>query len=265
MLKRTQLLFLTALLSSILLLTACGKGQIFEDPSNRATREAEQAQLVETIDYMDHELERTDALQATADAASAMERQILDNNARSASLEATIRAATNPGAADVPVSGSSSGNSGGSKWAGNNGTVNSDGGSPITSQSGGQPNFATDNTQSQAAAVQTARDVNDADGCAVGIANTFTSGEDSAIYLTTVARNVQPGNVYQSRWYLGGELRFESVTWEAGQSYDEVCIYFWVEPGDMEFTPGTWTAEMLENQQVMGEAQFDIMGTAEAE
>lgn len=103
----------------------------------------------------------------------------------------------------------------------------------------------------------------DSDGCPSGARNQFgISGpdDDTDIYFSTIARNVQAGTAFMTRWYNTADemSRYDSASWQADQSYSQTCIYFWIESADIPYTFGTWTVELLENDEIVQTRQFTL-------
>ncbi len=84
----------------------------------------------------------------------------------------------------------------------------------------------------------TARSVRD-DDCADEITGTFTT-DDEAIYVVATAYNIAANTTLTSRWQYQGEevVRFDFVP---DFNIDGACIWFFIEPADAPFNPGTWS------------------------
>lgn len=113
--------------------------------------------------------------------------------------------------------------------------------------------------------ITTATDIDD-NGCAIGSSRQFdfnSAGDGPSVYLVTRARNVSPGTTFQSRWYPTDALMqpYESVSWTADTNYTETCVYFWMEPADIPYMPGSWTVELIVNNTTVQSLNFTLCET----
>jgi hypothetical protein len=104
---------------------------------------------------------------------------------------------------------------------------------------------------------RTASGIDEATGCAVDEKARFPL-DAPIIYLTTVGRGIQVGDVHQVRWLMNEQVQDESVEWVADQDYPEICIYFWLEPSDVSFEVGQWSADLYVNDQRVAAVPFEI-------
>ena len=92
----------------------------------------------------------------------------------------------------------------------------------------------------------------DDNGCAINPTTDFEisgASDSTSVYLVNRARNVQPGQQFQTRWYPNDNpsTRYDSVTWTADANYAETCVYFWIDSTDIAFSYGFWTVELVVN------------------
>lgn len=132
---------------------------------------------------------------------------------------------------------------------------------PTVAQSGVAPPSA--NNGSSAYADSTLASSITTAGCASGRTEQFEitgPGDATQVYFVTRARNVQPGQVFQTRWFPNSDPMemYDSVTWTADAGYGETCVYFWIESTDIPFSIGMWTVELLVNGQTVHTATFEF-------
>jgi len=229
-------------------LAACGPGDLFEDSSVKATREAQDALYQQTLVFVETQAATLVALQSTADAAAIMSTQIVRLGAQNRSMQSTIDAAfagVSPQQTLIPQ------------------PAAPQPGQTLQPNVGSTPLFPENNpptpTSQTASFVQatTATAVSDDDGCAENEVSTFETTEDQ-IYMVTVARNVQPGTTFFTRWTPQGQGSFETVSWTPNEFFDEVCIWFFIQPSDLIFQPGNWTVELVVNGLAAVSRTFQI-------
>lgn len=217
-------------------LAACGPGDIFEDSSIKATREAQDVLYQQTLVFVETQAATLIALQATADGAAAMGTQVMQLGAQNRSLQGTIDAAfagVSPQQTLVPQ------------------PAAPQPGQTLAPNAGSTPLFPESNppTPTQVASASfvnatTSTAVSDDNGCAEDSVSVFETSEDQ-IYMVTVAQNVQPGTTFFTRWQPQGGTSFETVSWSPDEFFDEVCIWFFIEPSDLAFQPGGWSVELI--------------------
>ncbi len=112
----------------------------------------------------------------------------------------------------------------------------------------------------QYTAIATAGGVNNGDGCAVGVRNTFSTS-DAEIYLTMRAFNVRAGTIMSAVWSLDGTVMYDDFSFSVAADDDDFCVWFSIDPATVAFTPGTWTAQFFANgTPIEPAAQFTITG-----
>ncbi len=233
--------------------SACGPGQLFEDSSQRATREAEREIFRETIAFMDTQAPTLVAIRATAQEASAMGTQIVQLQAQNRAAEATITAVFSGNTNSVaqqpaPPAGQPSGQVSAAALAGS---------TPIGAVVSSPTPPPAPVVGATFASATTATGVRQDDGCPQDNVNQFPPSEDE-IYLVVTARDVQPGTTFYSRWRGPDSQPFDTVSWTPDAPFDEVCIWFFITPGDLAFSPGEWEAQLLADDQVVIRQPFSI-------
>lgn len=242
-------------LGFVLGIAACGPGGLFEDSSIRATREAQNAVYEETLIFVQTQGATVIALQDTAEAVGVMGTQIIQLEAQNQALQGTLQAlAAGAPLAQPPQPQPAAGQPGATPAPGFGSTPLF----PDVSGSTPTPPPAAPSGVGVLSAV-TATGVNDTDGCALDDVSVFETTEDE-IYIVVAARNVEPGTTFFTRWLYNGQRQFDSVSWTPDTFFEQVCIWFYMEPFDAPFSPGNWTVELLANNQVAVSRTFQIAG-----
>lgn len=96
-----------------------------------------------------------------------------------------------------------------------------------------------------------ASSVRDADGCEDGLQNTFVAATTSRIYLTTRALSIRAGTTISANWLREGQIVFASSGFTVAEDDDDYCIWFYIEPADVPFTAGAWSAQFYANRQAI--------------
>lgn len=107
----------------------------------------------------------------------------------------------------------------------------------------------------------TATRVRESDGCVETTASNF-SLDTPRIYATFVANNLQAGTALRVDWMQNGEVAYFS-DWTPDQNYQQICVWFYITNADVVFTPGSWSARVLANDQLVEEMAFTFEGTAD--
>jgi hypothetical protein len=94
--------------------------------------------------------------------------------------------------------------------------------------------------------VQTAAGVRDADGCANSTQIQFSTGATS-IYLTGRILNATAGTIVSAEWLYEGQVVLQSQGFTINQNEPDFCVWFYIEPTDVAFSPGNWSARFLIN------------------
>jgi len=89
--------------------------------------------------------------------------------------------------------------------------------------------------------------VSDVDGCIIGASSRFETNV-SRVYGTLQAFNVTQGTFMETDWYRGQELVWED-SWTVDSDYDQICIWFFIQPSYVAFTEGNWSVQFFANGQ----------------
>lgn len=101
-------------------------------------------------------------------------------------------------------------------------------------------------TETQFVDVATALSVRDNDGCAVAPVSNF-SANVTRIYATARALNIRAGTQMAADWLYNGTLVYQSSPWTVNVDDDDFCLWFYVEPNDFAFSPGSWSVQLYAN------------------
>lgn len=91
---------------------------------------------------------------------------------------------------------------------------------------------------------------NAADGCVINPQGAFSSSVER-VYATLRALNVQQGTLMETDWYREGELVWED-SWTVDATYDDICVWFFIQPSYVPFTPGNWSVAVSANGTQIG-------------
>lgn len=94
------------------------------------------------------------------------------------------------------------------------------------------------------------------DDCALGQTTRF-SIKSNQIYVVATANGILPGTKITSRWLIEDKERV-SFDFRPNFQINGQCIWFFLEPSDTEFTPGSWQVKLEINGREAGEARFTI-------
>lgn len=78
----------------------------------------------------------------------------------------------------------------------------------------------------------------DANGCAQNPTNVFSASAEQ-IYVVAVAKNYRAGTVFSTVWTGGNDFE-QRYDWTAESGANELCIYFYVEPQNLQMTAGAY-------------------------
>ena len=237
------------LLLLMIALSACGPGDLFEDSSVKATRQAQDILYQQTLIFVETHAATLVALQATADGASRMGTQVVQLGAQNRSLQGTIDAAfagVSPQQTLIPQ-----------PAAPQPGETLQPGVGSTPLFPANNPPTATPNISATFVQATTATTVSNDTGCAQDSVTNFETTEDQ-IFMVTVARNVEPGTTFYTRWLRQGGTSFETVSWTPEEFFEEVCIWFYIEPSDLTFQAGSWSVELVVNELAAVTRNFQI-------
>ncbi|GIK29393.1 MAG: hypothetical protein BroJett007_25310 [Chloroflexota bacterium] len=88
--------------------------------------------------------------------------------------------------------------------------------------------------------------VDSATGCVIEPRARFGPGEPR-LYGTWIAYNLRAGTVFRTQWYRDDELVFTDA-WTAPRDGEQLCIWFYVTPQDVEFLPGRWQIRLFADE-----------------
>ncbi len=89
--------------------------------------------------------------------------------------------------------------------------------------------------------------------CALSSVTSF-SADTAQIYVVATAANITAGSMLGAQWYMGDTL----LTKQEFSPKDDInnnCIWFYAEPVDFPFTPGSYRVELLINGNIVTGAQ----------
>lgn len=275
--------FLFSLFCSVLIITVLSACAAFEDPSQRATENAQNTALWTMVYDFQTQKPSMEAMARTADSALLMSTQLAEANNTNQNLRATNSAL---------LAGNSSGLTGGAA------PTAIGGGQPagaVPTSSVGQSSLgstpfvtATSIPSSNAAAGSTSNNLPSGvtssgvrfsrsvtstartdDGCAEGIQNTFSQTVES-IFFTSEVMDIVPGTTFSLRVKQQNDVSGERTVasdpefWVADAEYDETCVWYNIDRSTMIFNPGTYTAEFLANGELGAAATFVISADNDA-
>jgi hypothetical protein len=226
---------------------------VFEDSSQRATREAQNDLYRQTVEAVQTQAPTVIALQATADSAASMATQIVRMNAQNRGLQATIDALAaglrppSQNALPAPPAAQPSGQT----------PVVSNQAFPNAATATPRPALAPAAAGVVYTSPTTASDISNDDGCPLD-QNTSFSRQAQRIYIVVQAQNVPAGITYYTRWLYEGETRFETVSWTTDTAYPQICIWFYVTPNDLVFQAGNWSVQLVANEVAVVNQNFVI-------
>lgn len=253
---------ITLVIITMLLVSACAA---FEDPAQRATENAQNTAMWTMVYGFQTEMPTMEALALTADSAVFLSTQVAAANAQNEYLRATNAALLSGGVgqpaatAFIPPTAI-----GGGQVSGAFPTASTNTGSdPILLTPNATPAVGGSTLPGStrfAQAVMAA--AIDDDGCASGISNSFTASA-TAVYFVVTALDLQPGIEFTLRVTGSGGTIVASDPgfWTSNDVYDQTCIWYNIDRSTMDFFAGTYSAELLANDQSVATATFVITGS----
>lgn len=235
------------------MLSACAA---FEDPSRKATQNAENTAVWATVAVSKNQNETIVALIATADNASVLAQQATQVSIERDQLRATVNAISNN-----PVNPSLPGAAFGTTPPALDGGVPA--GPGPTSQVGGSS--TTQDTSTGIYVSATTASTLTADFCAADALTTFAA-DAPLVYFVTLARNVPSGVAYSIRVSSNGSVvNQDTAFWTSDAVYDETCIYYALDNANIpDWAAGTYTVELLANNASVSQSTFQILGSTDA-
>lgn len=243
-------------LVAIVMLLFVASCAAFEDPSQRATENAENTAFARTVSAVDVQLETMAVLQQTADGVEQLEAQMAQlQNDRDRLATQIANGGQIPSSASLPT-------------VDNSNPYITQQPSPIPAPqetqavgggvpAGPQPTEAVaGNQQFPSAVTSTAVDEN---ACRpIGVTDTF-SMQAEVIYFVVTAVNLNAGTNFTLRVMQGEEeLDIDPVFWTSDSNYEQTCVYYGLDSQNFEFLAGTYTVELLANNQLVQQAEFTL-------
>lgn len=267
----------------VLILTVLSACAAFEDPSQRATENAQNTALWTLVYDFQTQKPTMEAMALTADAAVQLSTQLSNVSIQNQNLQRTNDAlvalarggqglqptAIGGGqpAGVVPTSGVPSGSIP-TTVAGQPGqglptpTFNVSGSNTISTN-------VTGNTSSGAGFSRAAMSLSRTDdGCAQDIQNSFVQTIDS-INFTTEVRNITPGIGFSLNIKFQDPVSGERIVasdpdfWISDDNYDQTCVWYNIDRSTMVFNVGTYIAEFLADGEVGAQTTFTIVADTE--
>lgn len=94
--------------------------------------------------------------------------------------------------------------------------------------------------------------------CALAAVTQFRTSSER-IYVVAVANNVPEGATISYRWQQDGVERAH-FDWTPDFYIEQACIWYFIEPSDVAFTPGSWSVVLeIDGQATGGPASFSIV------
>ncbi len=223
------------------IISACAA---FEDPSQKATENAQNTALWTRVYSLETQEATVVALRQTADGSVIMQTQWADATMQVGALRATNAALLrNPTPAATP----------------NIPPTALDGGVPA----GPQPTTAVPALASRYGQATTSTD-QDEDGCALNITTSFEVENTELIYFVVRVTDVTPGTAYGLRVSSFGQVvAVDPTFWTSEQAYDDTCVWYGIDRETMDFEPGSYSAELLANGVVAARTTFTLIGEDE--
>lgn len=110
------------------------------------------------------------------------------------------------------------------------------------------------NSTAKFSSIQIASQIKSADGCAADSRDDFLETAPQ-IYITGRVSNLAAGAQISAIWTREGQIAYRSNSWIAPQAYQELCVWVYIEPREVDFLPGRWTAQFTLNGEPIGAAQ----------
>lgn len=232
-------------LISIIILTGCSA---FEDPSKRATANAEDTAIAATLSVVEFQNETMVALRGTADQGMILSQQM-------------TQSASNPVSAN-------NNNSNGTVFGGST-PIAIDGGAPGGTQPTRppQPTSIPVPTATQATAIYsraTIADELDDAFCALNEVDTFDIATVDTIYFVIYVQQLKPGVTFDLRVdrLSGGRVTQTPNFWTSDTLYESTCIYYGIDSEDMggQLSVDSFKAILFANTVEVASAEFYIVG-----
>ncbi|HML24099.1 MAG TPA: hypothetical protein PKD09_20755 [Aggregatilinea sp.] len=235
-------------LAAVLVIVASGCGAL---PGNTEVSDLEtrNAQLQGTIDGLGTPAATIAALAMTADRGMMMQAELSNVQGTALAAQATLTVQQYGGATNPNVSVPQTPNN-------PNGAVPMTPATPGDGSGGGTGGtISTNGTEFYETTISAARDAYD---CPLNPTTVFDIA-DPVVYAIVRVRNLQAGSTISARWSANGALYEESDCWTPTENWDDVCAYCDLSPKDVTFESGTWSVEMLLDNERLSQATFQIV------
>ncbi len=212
----------------------------FEDPSEKATQNAQSTQLWTLVHGIETQASTVEALRQTADSAVVVQTQWANATLQVGALRATNQALLRNPAPTANINLPP--------------TVPGGGSAPVGSAPSPVPG-----SQYMQGTTSTEQDEN---GCAVGIQNTFTQ-EVQEVYFITRILDLTPGITFGLRIRNAGQVVMTDPNfWVSDDAYDDICVWYLIDRETIAFEAGTYTVELLVNNVARARTTFVVTGDA---
>jgi hypothetical protein len=221
-----------------ILLSSCAA---FEDPSKRATENAEITALWSQVNEINTNAPVMQEMMLTADGADAIAAQLAQAELDLAAARSTNIALQNNSSGVVV------------------GTLPASNGFSGTTVGGGSPAGAGPSAIPSVQFIQTTTTsgTND-DGCAIDTQNVYTLN-DPILYFVATALNLPADTNFTLRITNAGQIVMtDEDFWISDTQYDSICVWYGIDQDTITFNPGTYTIQLLANNVVGAEATFII-------
>lgn len=234
-----------AVLVAVLVIVASGCGAL-PGSTEVSDLETRNAQLQGTIDGLGTPAATIAALAMTADRGMMMQAELSNVQGTALAAQATLTVQQYGGGANSNVTVPQ--------------TTPIDGGAavpmtPATPDGSGSGTTSTNGTEFYETTIADARDTYD---CPLNSTTVFDT-TDTTIYAIVRVRNLQAGSTISARWSANGALYEESACWTPTENWDDVCAYCDLSPKDVTFETGSWSVEMLLDDERLSQATFQVV------
>jgi hypothetical protein len=113
---------------------------------------------------------------------------------------------------------------------------------PTPNLDGGQ--IASNGGSNQLTEIGVALAVRESDDCA-DVLQTQISASSARIYATTRILNALNGTQVSAAWNYAGESVYSNTPFVVPRDDDDFCLWFYIEPTDVAFTPGDWSVQFV--------------------
>ena len=234
-------------LAAVLVIVASGCGAL-PGSTEVSDLETRNAQLQGTIDGLGTPAATIAALAMTADRGMMMQAELSNVQGTALAAQATLTvqqygggASSNVTVPQTPGDGSAA--------------VPMTPATPGDGSTGSTGTVSTNGTEFYETTIAGARDAYD---CPLNPTTIFDV-TDPTIYAIVRVRNLQAGSTISARWFANSALYEESECWTPTENWDDVCAYCDLGPKETTFETGTWSVEMLLDNERLSQATFQVV------